>query len=88
MKSQSISLTLLDENKSPQARIELKLREIAVGPVHNDLPLISKKEVIHCKKGYLGRLAFDIVMSQEVHFIVEVSKMAFRLNRDLEVSDD
>jgi hypothetical protein len=45
MKSQSICLTLLDDQKVALAKIELKLKDIAVGPVHNDLPIISKKEV-------------------------------------------
>lgn len=49
MKSQSISLTLLDDQKTQLAKIELMLKDVAVGPVHNDLPLISKKEVIVIK---------------------------------------
>lgn len=45
MKKQNICLTLLNEHKSVLAVIELALKDVAIGPVHNDLPLISTKDV-------------------------------------------
>ena len=68
LKENYMTIKLYDGKNNYNGNVTLSLYEIATGPIHNDY-------VINSKNKYLGRIGFDIIMTQRITFGIQCHKL-------------
>ena len=85
LSERAVRLKLIDSRRKELSTIRIPFSDLVIGSIQNDIPLLAKEKVVARQQGYIGRIQFDLKISQFVCFDVRVSAVNCEFRRELEV---